>query len=547
MLAATAALLVASLALYESWHRGAALPSTASTEPSHPSHLSLSSSDAHPPPSFPTTRERLDDGDADDGESRTAHLLCRPFVDGRQQFEWAHLNIPSLPLHSAADLLQVILPEVDVDLTAGRIRIPLFERTYGEATEAIQAQWPALSFLEQRAAAGQLQCRTLHSDETMREETAVGVDVNADVRSNSSSSWRRVSFSYGRDEWPWLSCSFDPAQPPPRLLFLHHLSPVGWEDVALFICPYRLPRVFATALIKGSFGVGVSQLHHQFDFISYHLRMGLDYTYVIDQTDEQALLEPFRPLIARGLVRYLAWPKAYAFSAQQMQNTVFHVWSKQHSVWAWPADVDELLVIHNRTIEQRSCPRLSIHCPSPLQSALSGATRYSNASAIIVRPYSFPAWPMPAQTAQRYPQDTFRYAHNDSYYRQMAYSGGDLSQYLPHAARFLFRSSILSPTEQTKTIHHTHRVQLVRTHDAWPSSAEHPLLDLRQSSLTDDDLAIFHYRHMWGARAMPAAHENEPTFWDNVTRQPEVADVLLNVRLPTAVSDFMSLYPVDHR
>ena len=59
------------------------------------------------------------------------------------------------------------------------------------------------------------------------------------------------------------------------------------------------------------------------------------------------------------------------------------------------------------------------------------------------------------------------------------------------------------------------------------------------------DLNMHHYRHISGRWPIPFPYEAEAVSWDNHTQRADVAHILLTVPLPTAVSDFMSLYPVE--
>ena len=488
---------------------------------------------ASPSNGFPAWREEWDDANY-----TTGHFLCRREVSGRQQFEWNWLTLPNHAVNKEGDIVQVMLPEVDVDTAAGTIRIPLFERIMGNVREDNIASEGVLKYLQLAVKEDRLFCRTLHSADALREDAV-------DPASNATTQWTAAEITAGGgDKWSWLTCTYDARLPPPRLLFVRHKSRLGWENVALHICPYRLPRVFVTGLVKGIYGDGLSQLQHLFDFIGYGLRMGVDYTYVIDLSEERLLFEPFRSLIQRGLVRYLAWPKSDWLYAQQMQNTVFHIWSKRHSQWAWNGDVDEYIVVAQHQVQQRRCPTLGIHCPSALQSALS-SPRFVNASGVIFRSFSFPAWPMPAQIAERYPVEAQRYAHNESWYRQLAYTEGDRASYLPHAARMTFLAAA-EVGHESKTVHHVRRVRYVRTHDAFSNNeAEHPIVDVGAHEQQPGDLNMHHYRHMYSKRPMPFPYEAEAVFWDNHTQRADVAHILLTVPLPTAVSDFMSLYPVE--
>jgi hypothetical protein len=116
---------------------------------------------------------------------------------------------------------------------------------------------------------------------------------------------------------------------------------------------------------------------------------------------------------------------------------------------------------------------------------------------------------------------------------------GNMSLYLPHAARFLFHTTFQPMDNEQKTIYHVQRVDFARVHDAF--SKTWPILWMPNSE-THSPVVIFHYRHLFNRRALRMAYEDEAEFWKHFTREAHVADVLQHVPLPTVVSDMTEVF-----
>jgi hypothetical protein len=295
---------------------------------------------------------------------------------------------------------------------------------------------------------------------------------------------------------------------------------------------------------QGLYNDAANHLQFHFDYIGYCLRLGIDFFYIIDQSTDQRMHAPFQPLVDRGLAQYLYWPDADGIKVQFAQTAIYHQWSAKHSLYAYAGDIDEYIAVPNEKFEKREC--LLGSCPSPLMNLLT-SERYRRYVALEMFALIMPMWPVPTNLRQQHPEDDFRYVfNNESVYRRMAYSGRRADKaYLPHQARAIYHSTLPPYDNDRKTIYLTNNVTLARTHDVYPLRGRIDILDNTSDLQYLNDIHILHYRHIFSIRNLQLEHDNVPQFWENAVRDTTVADVVLNVPLPTPMEDFLSMYPTE--
>ena len=516
-------------------------PSPPASPPSPPTPSTPLPTYALPPPAVPP-RSPL----AIPAPLTTAYFWCQPIVDGVQQMSFFYLHIPILPWHDPIiTRAHVVMYEAEVDLPAGAVRLLLWDRPQnldlsndGDLITVNNPVWYAhiqsLAYLAAQIDKDELRCHILQAGQLYR-------DVSDPL--SSKLTWSRPSVTQvEHDQWNWLQCDFDPALGPPIGIQLLHMEPAGnWVVLERAICPYELPRTFATGLIKGLYNQAAEHLHFHWDYIGYNLKLGIDFFYVIDQTPDQRLRKPFQPLIDRGLVQYLYWPDADGIKVQFAQTAIHHVWSTKHSTYAWAADMDEYLALPNTPFTQRPC--LFEGCPSPLQALLT-SERYSRYVGLEMFAIIMPLWTVPEERRAVHPEDNYRWQHNESWHRHMAYSGrrGDPS-YLAHQARAIYHSTLPPFENDRKTIYLVNNVTLARTHDVYPVRGRKDLLSSQTDTQFFADIHIMHYRHIFGLRNLQLDHDNEEHFWQHAQRETLIADIVEHVKYPAPCQDFTDTYP----
>ena len=476
----------------------------------------------------------------------TAYFWCQPLVDGVQQMEFFYLHIPLLPWHDPIiTRAHVVMFEAEVDMQRGQVNLLLWDRPQnldlnnnGELIVVNNPVWYAhlqtLAYLAQQAERGELRCHILQEGQLYR---------NLTDPLNPHLTWTRPHITQvEHDQWNWLACDFDLALGPPIGIQLLHRVPSGdWVVLERAICPYQLPRTFATGLIKGLYNDAANHLHFIWDFIGYGLRLGIDFFYVIDQTKDQRLRAPFQPLIDRGLVQYLYWPDADGIKVQFAQTAIHHLWSTKHSTYAYAADMDEYIALPNEPFYKRTC--LFDGCASPLQSLLT-SERYSRYVGLELYAVIMPMWPVPADLRALHPEDERRWLHNESWHRQLAYSGRRADPaYFPHQARAIYHSTLPPWENDRKTIYLVNNVTLARTHDVYPIRGRRDILTAHTAPHFFDDIHVMHYRHIFSVRNLQLEHDNEEHFWEHAKRETLISDIVLDIPYPTPIEDFLDTYP----
>ena len=481
-----------------------------------------------------------------------AYFWCRPTINGVQQMSFIYLPMPPLPGHPENSWKTVAaLYEVDVDMVSGLIALIIWDRpqqtpshtkrngqpyTIPRYMDVVQAVPATLEYLWEQARTGQLRCHVVQAGQAER-------DLSDPL--HPSLQWSRPNVTrIAHNNWNWMECFFDPALGPPlSLQLLHFDNTTGqWTAFEKTICQFEMPHAFASGLIKGLYNDAPLHLQLIYDYVGYCLRLGIDFFYVIDQTPDQELLVPFQPLIARGLVQYLYWPDADGIRVQFAQTQVYAIWTAKHTRYAYPADIDEYIILPTTPFTPRLC--LLEPCDSPLKRLLT-SRRYAKWAALEMFSVVYPMWDVPAELRAKHPEDDFRYLHNESFYREMAYHGHRTDpSYLPHQTRAIWHSVLAPYDNDRKTIYQTANVTQVRTHDVFTFKHRKDVLDNVRNQQYFDDIHIAHYRHIFNVRQLQLASDNAPQFWDKAVRDTTVADIMLTVPYPTPMADFLSLYPI---
>ena len=470
-------------------------------------------------------------------------------MNGVQRVHFFYMHIEPLP-HHPPNLIDAFVSayEVEVDPPNSTVRLVLWDWHHifiledGEQKAINYSTYvhdETLSLLARQAKEGDLRCH-------VQQARHGHVDARPLTEPYTAMPWTRPRITeIPNDSFNWLECPYDPALGPPTGFQLLHRSVRGvWSVQERAICEYRLPRTFATGLIKGLYFDATNQLHRVYDYIGYCLRLGIDFFYVIDQTPDQRLLAPFKPLLQRGLAHYIWWPDAEFIASQYPQTAVYHVWSAAHTRYAYAADFDEYIALPTTPFVKRDC--VLGDCASPLRTLLT-TERYSKWTALELFCIIMPLWPVPPEERARHPEDDFRYDYNDSVSRGLSYSGRRADPaYLPHVARAIYHSTEPPFANDRKTIYLAANVTFSRPHDVFPIRGYHAVLRNTSDARYLGDIHIRHYRHINALRPLQLPHDNDPKlFWQHAKRDTLISDLVLHAPYPTSIEDFLTWYPTN--